>query len=328
MKKMLLIALMAITTLGFSFTTINAGDTAYVGGTSTPFNPGQTEWLDENVDFGFDLEVCMNGFESFGYNIYAGQHIFAGTVDVYINSNGDLVFHVDLVEGALAKEFHIYMYDEANQMPLSRPAPGQADLVVENLYMNEFMYVIPMGELVDYEDYFFIFHLALVDDEDAGTPPSGVAGETAYVGGPNGPSSGAWFYAMAFVLVPCTIVEPPVDPDLGEETAYAYFGNMSIPFDERGRPWGWYAEYQEGLFPVYAGAARNNINKGTLVGHILVDGLDVTFMPLSGFEAIGYHYYIGPNVPKRVPGQWQVITTDINEAVYMTFHLDVTGEFE
>lgn len=310
MKKMLLLALMAITSFGFSFTDIGAQETAYVDGM-----------------MGENLEVCINGYESFGYNIYAGQSIFAGTVQVYVNENGNIEFYVDLVEGAVAKEIHIYMYDTVGDLPTSRPAPGLAPYVWENIYMNMFTYEIPMNSLVDFEDYYFVFHLALMDDNDAGTPVSGVDGETAYVGEVV-PGTGAWFFAMGFELIPCEIVDPPEEPELENETAYAFFGNDSIPFDERGRPWGWYAEYMEGVFPVYAGAARNNINKGTLVGYVEVDGLDVTFTPMEGYEAIGFHYYIGMYEPMRVPGRWQTITTDLNYALWMTFHFDIVGDFE
>lgn len=309
MRRMLLLALMIITGFGFGITEVNANDTAYVDGL-----------------MGENLQLCINGYESFGYNIYAGQTLFAGTVQVYINEDGNLEFYVDLVEGVEAKDIHIYIYDEYVDLPSTRPIPGLAPYKWEGIYMNEFMYEIPLTALVDYEDYYFVFHLALVDDGDAGTPPSALAGETAYIGVPM-PTTGAWFHAMGFELIPCDIVGPP-GPELGDETAYAFFGDDSIPFNLRGRPWGWYAEYMEGVFPVYAGAAQNNINKGTLVGHVEVDGLDVTFTPLEGFEAIGFHYYIGDVEPERVPGKWQTITTDPYDALWMCFHFDITGEFE
>ncbi|AIO19415.1 hypothetical protein KQ51_01539 [Candidatus Izimaplasma bacterium HR1] len=324
MKKIFGLGLLLVIAFFFSAGATLSAETAYVGGPNYPFEEGQTEWYEENVDFGENLNVCVNGFESFGFNIWAGQDIFAGTIEVYINAQGNIEFHIDLIEGALVQEFHIYMYDEVYEIPLSRPAPGLAPYVVENLYMNDFTYEIPLTELVDYEDYYFIFHLALVDDDDQGTPPTDVDGETAYGGGPNGPGDGAWFYAMGFILIPCDEEPPGPEPETGVETAYAYFGENSYEL----WPWGWYSDYQEGIFPVYAGAGQNDLTKGTLVGYIEVVGLEVTFMPLEGFEAVGYHYYIGPEVPERIPGHWQTITDDIEEAIYMVFHLEIEGEFE
>mgnify|MGYP000868564792 CR=1 FL=1 len=108
-----------------------------------------------------------------------------------------------------------------------------------------------------------------------------------------------------------------------QETAYAYFGSTSIPFNQdasASNAWGWYTTYQEGTFPVYAGAGQNDLNKGTLVGYITVSGTTVTFVPFDNVTVLEQHFYIGGNIPTRVPGRWQTISQPL---VYMTFHLSV-----
>lgn len=110
------------------------------------------------------------------------------------------------------------------------------------------------------------------------------------------------------------------------EAAYAFFGDTSIPFDERGRPWGWYFRYREGTYRVYTGAVRNNIRNGTLIGWVNVDGLDVVFIPLEGVNVIGTKYYIGLEEPLRPPGRRNSIVSNQEDALWMCFFLEVTIE--
>lgn len=242
-------------------------------------------WTEQSMDYGVDLDICVNGFHSFAYNIYAGQNTYAGTVAVYLNGEGDFVFSVDLIDGALAQELHVYAYTSLSSIPSKRPAPGQAPYKLGAIYLNEFEYVIDGNELVDGQTYYFVFHLALVD-EDVNTP-SGVAGETAYVGGPNGPTKGAWFYALGFTVEECeTVVPMPTlyvafHTVVGGETVWAVGETTLIELGLTNSRWGWQLTFDENpeTFDLYAGAAQNNLSKGTYIGTLTLswDGEYVTF---------------------------------------------------
>jgi len=239
-------------------------------------------------------EVCYLE-DSYEVDLWAGQDILAGSVVVTVE-NGML--SVEVMTDYQYDDVHIGTYTE---LPAKRPAPGK-------MVFNEGPYEV--GETV-----FLIVHVAFSDIED-----SPVSGETAY-GGNTQTGTNAWFYYIPLEVKECDV--PPVDPE-GEwtqETAYAYFLEDSIAFDENGQPWGWYSLYQEGTFDVYAGVGLNDLSKGTFVGTITVENGTAVFTAEDGVRVLEEHFYIGADVPARIPGQWNTI--DMDNAVYMTFHLSV-----
>jgi len=66
------------------------------------------------------------------------------------------------------------------------------------------------------------------------------------------------------------------DVVLGAETAWAYGGDLATPFNTilGGNAWGWtngpLSEGSSYTFDLYAGAGRNNLSAGTLVGELSV----------------------------------------------------------
>jgi hypothetical protein len=176
------------------------------------------------------------------------------------------------------------------------------------MVFNEGQYAV--GETV-----FVIVHVAFSDVE--GSP---VSGENAY-GANTQTGENAWFYYIPLEIVECE--EPPVDPEgvWTQETAYEFFLEDSIAFDDGGLPWGWYAIYQEGTFDVYAGAGLNDLMKGTFIGTITVEGGTVTFEAEDDVIVLEEHFYIGTDIPQRIPGQWKTI--GMTNPMYMTFHLSV-----
>jgi len=197
------------------------------------------------------------GYQSFTYGFWAGQDNDAGTVTI---SNDEESFYilVDTNSGGDLQEVHIYAYTEESQLPNSRPAPGQAPFVVQNIYADSVELVTPFSELgttvENLDDYYFIIHAALVSDSpidnDSDVPSDlFLDGETGYAGGGDVSvfdNKGAWFYAVRYVIAQVVLEEPeepPVLPEMGEETAWAYadtkgpYGNNFLDYGFS--RWGW-----------------------------------------------------------------------------------------
>jgi len=131
----------------------------------------------------------------------------------------------------------------------------------------------------------------------------------------------------------------PLVPPEGE-TAYAYGGDYATCFLSLGfRNWGWTNgplgdnHYE---FPIYAGAAKCNINKGTLVGTLIIDydelagTATVTYLMDPGFAMQKTHLYVdGELLPRNggdfttSPGQYPYIHDPVADPASDTF--TVTG---
>jgi len=131
---------------------------------------------------------------------------------------------------------------------------------------------------------------------------------------------------------------PPVPPEA--ETAYAYGGDYATCFLSLGfNNWGWTNgplgdnHYE---FPIYAGAAKCDINKGTLVGTLTIDydesagTATVTYMMDAGFAMQRTHLYVdGELLPRNrgdfttSPGQYPYIHDPVADPASDTF--TVTG---
>ncbi len=146
------------------------------------------------------------------------------------------------------------------------------------------------------------------------------------------------------------IYETPPPPEA--ETAYAYGGDYATCFKHWGfKNWGWSngplgPDYYE--FDIYAGAAKCNINKGTLVGTLTInyDGSTaiITYMMNPGYMMQRTHLYVnGDPLPTMggeyttSPGQYPYIhdpvvdpasdtftVTGLSGNIYVVAHADVT----
>jgi len=308
MKKVLVFVLMLVAVFGLGF--INSVPVFAKGAPAATTAPVVVPVYEGTFD-GY-----VTGYESTSYALLAGQSIAAGTV--VMTTDGTTLFVT--VNGTYdLNSIHIYLYEAGQTLPTARPVPGQAPYKLENIDGNTATLSLPLSAATS---YVLAVHVSF--DAATSTSTSNVAGQTAYAA--NNTASytgrGAWYYLVSFNVVKQPIV---VNPEYvtRQETAYAYFGSTSIPFNQdasASNAWGWYTTYQEGTFPVYAGAGQNDLNKGTLVGYITVSGTTVTFVPFDNVTVLEQHFYIGGNIPTRVPGRWQTISQPL---VYMTFHLSV-----
>lgn len=184
--------------------------------------------------------------------LWAGQNIYMG--EIYVTFvDGEIIIDWNGIDYT---EFHVGTY---SYIPSSRPAPGR---MVDNGYELNVEFVL-------------VIHAAL---------PSG---ETAYAGERNFEGRGAWFY-----YIPLVVVERPVvdaDPVFvafhavwGSETVFAVGNSTLIDLGLTNSRWGWTngpLEVGTYRFELYAGAAQNNLSKGTYLGDLVVvwNGTEVTF---------------------------------------------------
>ncbi len=292
MKNVFITLLLAI----FTLTMFNV-ESVSAKGKPLPPDPVTVEYM--------ELEVC----DVAEFDLWAGQDILAGYVHVFLDENNYLQVQVN--SEYTIDEVHLGTYTE---LPTKRPAPGQMEF--------------DSGPYESGDSIIVLVHVAFAEDMDENNP---VAGETAYAGDPDFDGKGAWFYYIALTFIDC---DGPVDPptSFSYQTTYAYFGEDSIPFDINGQPWGWYAMFMPGTYELYAGAGLNDLSKGTYVGDLTVDEYgNVSYILFEGYEVNleegnpEVHFYIGEEVPERIPGQWK--TVDMTNPLYMTFHLVVGGDY-
>ena len=150
-----------------------------------------------------------------------------------------------------------------------------------------------------------------------------------------------------------TFINRLIPPD--GETAWAYLAGKATPWSDNASPWGWYngpflEQDEPYVLSLYAGAAQNDISKGTLVGYVYLDYADeeVRISMLDGFYLEKVHAYIGNTEPTdHSPGHLGYNSgvlagdttyhhipfsafscVDFGEAIYLAVHADVIGYFE
>jgi hypothetical protein len=225
-------------------------------------------------------------------DLLAGQTIDAGSVSV--SNDGTSLFVTYNTEGGwLLKEVHLYVQQTE---PVSRLIPGKAPYKAGMINADTYTFTIPLADLslVCDDQVWIQAHAAVFKLDEYGNE---IAGETAYGGEITKPRKGSWFGNFAYSVQCCDNPDP--DPDC--ETAFAYGESLANCFIEDGfSRWGWTnGPLAEGSyeFPIYAGAAKCDISKGTLVGTLNIvyeNGTAVvTYSMNQGFTMRETHLHIG-----------------------------------
>ncbi|QOI96877.1 MAG: hypothetical protein HRU69_04935 [Flammeovirgaceae bacterium] len=156
-----------------------------------------------------------------------------------------------------------------------------------------------------------------------------VDGEHAFGGDFPIPCFNRWAFIMKYKIICCSAPEPPVSDD---ETAFAKgnwvfvqggcneFNPECLPGLNISNRWGWAINADEPLefsFDIYAGAAKNDITKGTKVGRLAVEYATVvingnptaigtiTYIIDTGWTMKELHIYAADNRPTTAaPGQY------------------------
>ncbi len=302
MKKLLTLAV-----LGLMFVSLAA------------FSPlaakGKTASEEESVPvYEGTLFACITGHEAYVYELIAGQYLDAGRV--IISTDGEN-FTITIEAYALIDDVHVYVYGEGDPLPTRRPVPGQAPYMLEDVQDTTATLVIPVGEGTAYT---FAIHVAFAEVLEGEIDPTGLAGETAYAGDEDAEFTGrgAWFYLVAFHIVPCDgnggeapVIYIAAHAELSnDETAWA-LGEYTFIDEGISTRWGWFlsvATYGTHTFDIYYGAGQNNLDSGTLIGTLVVeyteDTVTVTFnLTEPMLEEV--HVFVGYNFPTTAsPGQF------------------------
>lgn len=317
MKKLLLVAVLALLFVGFSNVQAVAAGKPEVQTTMATIYEGEL------------LEYCITGFEAYEYELLAGQDIYAG--NVVISTDGEY-FTVTIEGLSIIEDVHIYLYEEGEELPTKRPVPGLAPYKLEDVndYTAEIM--IPVGEVMNYT---FAIHVAFAELENE---ENFLEGETAYAGDDDSEynGKGAWFYLVSFAIVECeTVGEAPViyiaahAALTNSETAWA-LGEFTFIDEGISNKWGWFLsidEYGTHTFDIYYGAGNNSLVAGTLIGTLVVeyteDEVIVTYnltQPL--LEEI--QVYVGYSYPTTgAPGQYDYKVENLGGVYSASVTVDV-----
>ncbi len=267
--------------------------------------------------------------------LLAGQHIPVGTVELFVEDD-DLVVAYSLMGGWELEETHLWIGESLAELPQTRtgnPIPGRfpyksGDITGTTYYEVRVSLESLGGEpYVCDETFYVVAHAAVRRLLDDGS----YQGETAYGEGERLVRRGNWATYFTFELQ-CEEEEgPPVGN--GCETAYALGDTTFIELGITNARWGWQIEVSEyGLFstPIYAGAAQNDISKGTYVGELefIYDGelLTVNYLLLSGFGLVETHVYAGDtHVDTVAPGLYGHTHSNLGLVWSDTFEIAQSG---
>ncbi|GEM_PF-1914313 len=319
--------------------------------------PLQTASSEPTIYEGVEGEVIDN-YQSYVYTLWAGQNHEAGSLIIY---NDEYTLFLDFATEGLMKEIHVYLYNDIESLPSMRPAPGLAPYSLEDIYDHTASLSIPMDEaLEDGDTFYLIVHVAFTAlDGETDETILWFAEETAYAAGEDEPvwsGRGAWFYIIGFTVKYIEDDNGEDPGDMTSQTVWAYGGDYALPnWDYVSvQNWGWTnGPLDEGsyLFDLYAGAALNDLAKGTWVGTLSVEydngTVTVTYHVDPDFILEEIQLHVGNEVLPRnqqdnftaAPGLFPIkdenvmsntlefVIEDMEGMIYVSAHAVVRGYF-
>jgi len=244
------------------------------------------------------------------YDFLAGQTILVGSVCIS-NDDDNLYVKYQTTEEWLLNEAHLFVGKDISQTPTTKkgnPQIGQFPYKQEGINTNYYEFIVPrysVGAIECGDQIFFTAHASVQKLIGDGTYQE----ETAWAEGERFVERGNWAMFSDYIIS-CDPVEPPT---IGKcDTAFAFGDTTFIDLGLTNSRWGWEissllpGDYS---FPIFAGAGQNDINKGVLVGYLVVnyDGsqLAVHYDLLVGFVLDETHLYVGAEHTTTIaPGQY------------------------
>ena len=235
--------------------------------------------------------------------LYAGQNTDVGSVCMSVD-DGYLVVTYSTTGDWTLQEVHLFVGNSFDEMPRNRAGNPQIGLFpyADLADGNEYVFRLPLADFGDCGDTLAVAAHAVVATSLA---DGSVVTETAWGDGDRIVRRGNWATWYQYTI--------DCNGNGGGgvcETAFAV-GDMTLN-DLGITRWGWQITVEVGEYltaPLYAGAAQNDLSKGTLVGDVEVyyDGgtLFVTYITLPGFGLDETHVYAGDvYVDTGAPGQF------------------------
>lgn len=244
--------------------------------------------------------------------LYAGQTIDAGSVCVSVGGD-NLVVSYNTTGGWQLTETHLWVGDDLANMPQTKtgnPQIGNFPYKSGDITgATSYTFNIPLASLDSGDLCGHLFdlaaHAALRKLNDGG---GGYQTQTGWGAGTQINARGSW--ATYFTYTITCEGPPPPPPTLSCETAYALGNTTFISLGLTQSRWGWQngplgpGSYTQ---PLYAGAAQNDISKGSLAGQLSIayDGAtaNVGYQMNAGYVLDATHLYVGTsNVTTISPG--------------------------
>jgi hypothetical protein len=247
-----------------------------------------------------DLSYVVTGESC--VTLFAGQTIEAGTVCSAVVGD-DLVITYTTDNGWELTGAHLWVGDDLADMPKTmtgNPKIGNFPYNAGDITgATTFSFHVPLASLesecVCDLSYFAAAHAALRKADGEG----GYETQTGWADGPQIVEGGSWA-TFTTVTLGCDDAPPPPPEEMSCETAFAFGETTFIELGLTDSRWGWeIGAFGPGSYatPIYAGAAQNDLSKGTEVGVLgyAYDGANVavTFTMLPGFTMDETHLFVG-----------------------------------
>lgn len=266
--------------------------------------------------------------------LFAGQTIDAGSVCVSVDSD-NLVVSYATTGGWHLTEAHLWVGDDLANMPRTQTGNPQigrfpyksGDITGATSYtFNIPLTSLGSGDLCGHT-LALAAHAALRKLSDGG----GYQTETGWGAGSPINDGGSWATYFNYTIA-CDVPPPPPPPTLTCDTAYALGNTTFIDLGLTQSRWGWQiGPLVPGTYtqPIYAGAAQNDITKGSLAGQLTVvyDGstAKVDYAANPGYVLDETHLYVGTsNVTTIAPGKYGN-THDLTSATSDSFSVGGFG---
>lgn len=261
------------------------------------------------LEVSFDDEAACN-------TLLAGQYMEAGEVCVAVQ--GDfLSVTYNTVDDWQLKEAHLWTGLDMTLMPATKngnPKIGNFPYNSGDITgATSYSFSVPLEEVFGAPadlcgmNAYLAAHASMQRDNGDGTYQT----ETGWVDGEQIRERGSWAMYSSLLFTCPPDIDVAVNEECGNETAFA-LGDRTLTEILDTPRWGWELDVNDGesrKVDIYAGAGQNDINKGTLVGELLVerDGelVTVRYEMLDGFTMSETHLYVGTeHLPRVAPGTY------------------------
>lgn len=261
------------------------------------------------IALAWSVFLSMTAWAEDCFSLLAGQYSNIGQVCVS-NDNDFLYVKYQTQDEWLLNDLHLYVGTSLAALPVTKkgnPKIGNFPYSEEGVNTNYFEFKLPLstlGILTCGADIVVAAHASVQRLLDGGSYQE----ETAWSEGTRFVEKGNWGTYSNYQY--SCVVNPP---QVGTcDTAFALGDTTFIDLGLTNSRWGWeITNIVPGSFsyPLYAGAGKNDINKGTHIGNISVkyngSTVVVNYSALSGFVFDETHLYVGTtNITTIAPGQY------------------------